>query len=277
MRSHYITAILLLLVLLVKAQPAIDLNRVYVLTQPVELKKCNIVGTLDNATEIALRGYEFKIDRVVESGLVIHFLKWKNKPDLNAKFYNTAFKSMSEEGVKPQPTPSAPDTYFLLPLAEFNKSIQKYGNAPFAVGVVVLPIRMRFSNGTPEDIQDKRYFDFEGAISVGLSVGANIKLDKSKFTARNALAFLGGFSLSSVGVDSFTTHGYLKTSTNSAAITTHLGILYQIDNLQIGVFSGIDFLAGELGKQWKYRNRPWFGVGMGFSIFKAKKTTDTQE
>jgi hypothetical protein len=77
-------------------------------------------------------------------------------------------------------------------------------------------------------------------------------------------------------VDSFSTKGIATSATNNAAITAHLGTLYQIDNFQIGLFTGIDFLAGEIGVNWKYRRKPWFGIGLGYSIFQAKRTTDTQ-
>jgi hypothetical protein len=255
------------------AQPEVDLNKVYILTQPAKLTKCNAVGEpTDNETEIALRGFEFKIDIVRASDFVIHFIKWRKDVEKNNQFYNTKSR---ERGLARIPT--AADVFFILPLTEFNKSIMKFGNAPFAVGILVVPIKMRFGNGEQEIPENRRYFAFESAVSLGFSIGVNIKLDKSKFTARNNLAILTGVSLSSVPVDSFTTKGYLSSSTNSASITWHLGVLYQIDNFQIGLFTGMDFLAGELGRQWKYKEKPWFGIGLGYSMFKARRTTDTQD
>lgn len=266
-------SVLILQCLLGFAQPEVDLSKVYILTQPARLTKCNAVGEPDGTrTEIALRGYEFVIDVVRASDFVIHFIKWRKDVDLNNQFYNTKSRERGQSNI-----PTQPDVFFILPLTDFNKSIMKFAKAPFAVGVLVIPIKMRFGNGDQDIAENRRYFTFESAVSVGLSIGINIKLDSSKFTAKNHLAILTGVSLSSVPVDSFTTKGYLSSSTNSASITWHVGVLYQVDNFQIGLFAGMDFLAGELGRQWKYRNKPWFGLGLGYSMFKAKRTTDTQE
>jgi len=32
------------------------------------------------------------------------------------------------------------------------------------------------------------------------------------------------------------------------------------------VITGIDFLAGEIGREWVYRDKPFLGIGLGFDI-----------
>jgi hypothetical protein len=253
---------LLFTTLVTISQP--NLNKTYVIGQNVTLSPCDAVGTASGAAaQIINRGFEFRVDVVRTNDLVIHFLKWTNDAAKNTAYFNSVAPAKS------------PSIYFILPLSEFAKAVEKHPKAPFALGIAVIPIKMRFGGGSANN-NDKRHFSFESSVSLGFSVGINVKLDKSKFTARNNIAFLTGISLTSVPLDNFTTKGFLKSSTNNASITGHIGILYQIDNFQIGIFSGIDYLAGRIGEEWKYRNKPWIGLGIGFSIFQAKKTTDTQ-
>ena len=263
--KHYLLITCIIILSKADAQN-INLNTTYLLTQNLTLQTCDAVGNNPGSSQMVFRGFEFKVDKVLTNDVVIHFLKWTKDAAKNTAYFNS--KST---------TANTPDIYFLLPLNQFQTTIEKHRKAPFALGIAIVPIKMRFGNSKKSKATiDSRYFNFESAVSLGFSVGCNVKLDKSKFTARNNLAFLAGISLSSVPLDSFTTKGFLKTNTNNASITGHIGMLYQIDNFQIGVFTGIDYLAGEVGNQWKYRNKPWVGIGLGYSIFQAKKTTDTQ-
>jgi hypothetical protein len=265
MKKYCTSAIILLLAATAYCQPAVDFNKTYIIVQSILLQPCDAVGGSPggNTQQLATRGFEFVIDKDNGDKLVIHFLRWTNDAPNNARLYNTDTNAKE------------PLYYFILPLTEFAKTMEKLPKAPFAIGVAVIPIKLRFGGGG-EGSADRRYFNFESAVSLGFSIGVNFKLDKSKFTSRNNLALLAGVSLSSVPLDSATTKGFVISSTNNASVTGHIGLLYQIDNFQIGLFSGIDYLSGKVGKAWVYRNKPWIGIGLGYSIFKAKKTTDTQ-
>jgi hypothetical protein len=43
--------------------------------------------------------------------------------------------------------------------------------------------------------------------------------------------------------------------------------VFEQDNFNIGLLLGWDRIPGVLGSHWAYNNRPWIGVGIGFSIF----------
>lgn len=71
-------------------------------------------------------------------------------------------------------------------------------------------------------------------------------------------------------MDSANTKGFQKIKTNASAIspTTGLVVHFKKSGLQLITTIGLDFIAGELGRKWVYRNQPWLGIGVGFSIFK---------
>ena len=46
-----------------------------------------------------------------------------------------------------------------------------------------------------------------------------------------------------------------------------LGMLYQYETFQVGVFTGVDVIPGELGRNWKHQGRPWIGFALGVSLF----------
>ncbi|MBK0380564.1 hypothetical protein [Mucilaginibacter segetis] len=218
---------------------------------------------------------DFKVTKILEDGnFVIQFLVWEPNNDsdaditakaqLNKKFVSTTTDLKTGK-------PGARDLFFKLPLKEFvNGSEKRLTHHSFTLGALVLPIKLRFG-GDSQTPNHKRDFTFTSDVSIGLSIG--YKYSPSKKYSHN---FLTGISLTSVGVTPDNTNNTVTAETNLAAITWHAGYLFQIDNFQIGAFTGIDYLAGNVGRNWDYRNKPWFGIGLGYSIFKSKSTSDTQ-
>jgi hypothetical protein len=280
------------------AQTQVDLQKTYIIGQNVRLTICDPVGTpltalpaappgfvasatfaaanarasvttalsaggAVNYSEIVFRGYEFKVVSQQANFVVIEMLKWTDAPDLNKLYYD------------PSTANTTATIFFQLPLDEFAKALVRYPRISFAVGAITMPIKLRFG-GKNGDGMTTRYFNFEGSINIGLSAGAAIRLNKSKFINRDFLNILAGFSITTVPVDSATTQGHIMTSTNTSAFTWSLTTLYQRDNFQAGLFFGIDYLAGETGSKWVYKDKMWMGLGIGFSIFQSKKSTDTQ-
>jgi hypothetical protein len=131
---------------------------------------------------------------------------------------------------------------------------------------------MRFGSSDRVDNIYSRDFLLTNDVSLGFSLGY-----KRKWSETWGLNFLGGFSLTSVQVDSSTTKGFYKSAANASGVTGHVGVLIENDNFQFGVFTGIDHLAGAAGKRWIYKNQPWVGVAIGYSLFKTKSTNERQD
>ena len=54
---------------------------------------------------------------------------------------------------------------------------------------------------------------------------------------------------------------------STAAITVAGGYVFQYENFQVGAFTGFDMLPYEFGRRWLNKGKPWFGVGLGVSLF----------
>jgi hypothetical protein len=227
------------------------------------LKECSISGAVAAAgtTLDVLPGYEFKVINKNGSDYIIRFLKWVDNPEKNKRFVSEAGTPDDEQTWK----------YFLLPIADYNpKAETVLAKHAFTIGALTVPIKMRFgdkkANGDP-----LRDFTFSGDVSLGFSLG--YKYSPSKRHAFNALT---GVSITSVPISPQTTKNLITNETNVAAVTWHIGLLSEVDNFQFGVFSGIDYLAGETGRRWIYRNQPWLGIAIGYSLLQSKKTNTSQ-
>lgn len=248
---------------------------VYVFLSSENLTKCTGAGTDISGNEDIPANAEFKITKAADNGdLVIQFLTWK-VPTSNTKLRNQLI-TLNSNLVSTNTDASSGETedkdiFFKLPLAIFTKYCDlKLDKHSFALGVLVLPIKMRFG-GKSGDGTQLRDFTFSNDVSIGLSVGYRY-IPNRRFSSN----FLTGISLTSVGVTPDNTKNAVSTATNLSAITWHLGYLFQIDNFQIGAFTGVDYLAGNVGRKWDYKDEMWFGIGIGYSIFSSKKTSDTQ-
>lgn len=250
-------------------------KKIHKFFRSAQLHKCHLNGVLSEGadeTEDILPGYEFKIIDQVDDFYIIRFSKWTNE---NYDYLNTKLNGMSSQKNSANANPNFMGDdeiiYFKLPLKIFSTKCElAFSRHSFTVGGLVLPIKIRFG-AKSADGTIKRDFTFSGDASVGLSAGY-------KYTGNGTVShnFLTGLAITSVSVSPATTNKFVTAETNLAAITWHFGYLLEIDRFQFGAFTGIDYLAGEAGRQWMYRHKPWLGVGLGFSFLNHKKTTDTQ-
>jgi len=262
----------------------------YVFLTSETLPQCNADGsdiTVDgtkNPTQNIPINSKFKITKIVDQGnLVIQVLPWVPKPTStdsspknaarNSKYKELNKKLVSTKTDNTTGVAADQDVYLKLPAGTFASDCNLLvPPVSFTVGILTLPIKMRFGD-TRSDGTVIRDFTFTNDVNIGLSFGIKFSSGSSGRYSNNILT---GISLTSVGVTPEDTKMSVSTATNLAAITWHFGYLYQIDNFQLGAFTGVDYLSGATGRMWNYRNEMWLGIGVGYSLFASKKTTDTQ-
>ena len=242
-------------------------NKTYEFKYGIQLNECNALGTPTGKSEIINKGTDFTIEQIQPNGdFIIHIIKFKNtdkNAGLNAKLVFN---------------PDETKKLFLLPKSSFTDNSEIKYVVPkhsFTFGAVTVPIKLRFGS-KDNDGNRKRYFDFTSDVNIGLSAGYKLRPYRNDSFAIN---FLGGFSITSVEVDEQTTNNFVLTNTKAAAFTPNLSIVFEAKNFQIGIFSGIDFLSGELSDNWIYQNKPWLGIGLGYGIFSKdkKESNDTEQ
>lgn len=163
--------------------------------------------------------------------------------------------------------------HFLIDLEDLDGKCGPYnGNGnEFTWGAVTIPIKMRFGDG------NNRYFSFEPAANLGLFAGYRRQIRGAKVQAINLLF---GTSIGSVTLrteDFFLSSGAERDTTGqytgtALGLSASIGLVYQIESFQIGLFTGSDFLPSKVGTYWRHQGIPWFGVGIGFGLFSKDKS-----
>ena len=134
----------------------------------------------------------------------------------------------------------------------------------FVSTAVTIPIKIRPGDGKDGD-DKKRYFDFEGNVNIGLTAGIRRRI------STNGTSYLSLFGGISVGSSKLTTDNSLVTSeTNVSTLTPFIGLMFEYNDFEIGLFTGWDYASGKIGQSWDYNALPWLGVGLGYNIFTTK-------
>jgi len=237
-------------------------KKVYKLSDDMALVETDLAGSTSNEPQAnQLEGYRFRVVRAVGNDYVIRFLRWRKNTTLNTNFVESAGNRK----------------YFKISFDEFSEYAEEVvPNYTFTLGTVVLPVKIRFGSRDSvminQEIRKKRDFSFSSDVNLGLVVGGRWRVSPGF-----SLVFpLVGFSVGSIAADSASTSGYLNAESNLATITPYTGVIFQHDDFQIGLFTGIDFPSGKAGYNWDYRNQPWLGIGLGYSIFTAKPSRHKQ-
>jgi hypothetical protein len=268
--KNAITIFLVLITFKVFGQDPKKLGKSFVMLQNYNAQTCNAVGDgKASASDPLQRTYIIIVEAMDATGYVISVPEFA-KEELNEKFVRT--KSISEkkspDGTTTKVAQPAKELYFYIPFNDFDKVAEKsVSKHSFAVGIPTIPVKLRFGNSG--NGEDARYFRFEGNINLGLSAGYKYSFGEDR---ENAINLLMGFTVASVQVDSLTTKGKVNSNTSAASFSPHIGVVFEVKKFQFGLYSGIDYLYGEPNKYWVYRNNPWLGIGIGYSIFSAGGT-----
>jgi hypothetical protein len=156
---------------------------------------------------------------------------------------------------------------FIMDLKTFNQSCKSFFGKrnDFNWGVMTLPIKVRFGDG------ENNYPDFEENLNLGFTFGWRHQFQGKVEHASNVL---GGFGIARVRADSISVRsGFEAPSSNTAtAVMINAGFLYQHEAFQVGIFLGMDFIPGKLGRYWRHQGAPWIGLAVGVSLFSRNTT-----
>lgn len=162
------------------------------------------------------------------------------------------------------------ETYFKMNLSDLNNLCVNYFSKEnaFSWGFTIMPYKLRFGN------KAERTFNFTNNFTIGLTSGWSYRF---KGRHEKNIALLGSVGVSAFSVDSLTTKGITKQSTATAAFTPAIGVVYEHDGFQIGIFTGADYCVNELSRTWVYQGKQWLSIGMGFSLFSKNKTNSSTD
>lgn len=240
------------------------LHLFYITDTKIELKECNYNGLVisgNDSMQSIPANSKFTIVNKKDDMYVVDFWTWgisdsleklTNEPNLEYdfktkeyKYFNINYKVENGKHVT---------RYFLINDYQFEKFVSKLkSKIEPTVGTIVLPVKLRIN---PSDFSK----DFTISGTGGVKLNISQKHDLS-------VSFLVGLGISSVSLDSATTNNSIKDSQDRAAITALGGVVLQWQFLQLGTFVGGDWLARNNIDNWIYQGKPWFGFGIGVSLF----------
>ncbi|GGX08754.1 hypothetical protein [Aquimarina muelleri] len=127
-------------------------------------------------------------------------------------------------------------------------------------GFYTIPFKIRIDN-----------FDFEQNINFGMNIGFQFRFNK-KIEDSWLYEPSIGIGISSINLNSKNSN--VSEERTASAFSSSIGLILHFDkNINIGLFSGMDFLGNsDIEADWKYNKKIWFGIGVniGFSLSESK-------
>lgn len=225
----------------------------YLFTLESPIYVCDLLGNkLSDSVYVSPKFSKFtKIRKAGSDNYVISFWSYEKRDSVKYNRFNIDVENPDEK------------RFFLLSVEDFNNNAVPYYHqrTTFTAGTVIIPVKIRFNQ-----------FDFSKDITLGTSVGARRRLSPYSNSFANLLL---GFGVSSVTVDSLSTGGTVMQPTDRSALTPSLGFVLEFNSVQVGIFSGIDYISDNEATNWRYQGKPWLSIGFGYSII-SRQSVGTQ-
>lgn len=227
---------------------------VHVFNIPISLDKCDRNGKSFQSQEIMERDWEFTIENVVGTDYIIQVSEFTSGEDIETQNVKT-FQDTHGKNI-----------YFKLSIDNYKAYAERLKpSGSFIVGASTTLLKIR--PGNKKEGNEKIYSEFGNDFNVGLTAGWKFNPNRHHdFSASGVV----GLAFSSIKVTPQTTRNYIELEAVQSCVTPSAGIIFEYNKFQFAAFTGIDVMFGEIGHYWIYRNRPWVGIGFGYSIFQAR-------
>lgn len=231
-----------------------------------KLKQEVIIYPYDIGTAKIKTGYQAKKFTVLET----KFRFIAENAALDGYILEIAWNNASSSEIKNLGMNVGP--YFLVKRSEFAQSfkstkgenevsVQK--KTELTLGALLLPVKMRFADksiGQPVNLATEISID----ASLGIVTRSRILGPSNSFIP---VVAIGG---SVIDLDESTVaSGTMPESKKAGGVSLCLGFVLQFNKVQIGTFTGFDFLLGNKVK-WAYQSKPWITLGFGYNIYTIK-------
>jgi hypothetical protein len=251
MKKIYITILLSALLQIVYGQSNMREGE-HIFNYNVRLAKVDDSGvpSIPAGTEYIKAETRFVITSILPNEYVIRIVNFKNNSSENTRLVKSANKEI----------------FFLLPQLLYVSDAERLKEkGSFTVGVATTLLKIRPGSKETEN-RTTINSDFGNDFNLGFSAGWKIQPKRKKQTFHSVVF---GLSMSAIDVTPYSTRDHIKENATQSAITISPGYIFEIDKFQMGIFPGLDMMSGAIGRKWIYRNRPWLGIGFGYSIFRA--------
>jgi hypothetical protein len=120
-----------------------------------------------------------------------------------------------------------------------------------------------------------------GKWSTDLNLGLTAGLRRN-FGNNIGLSILAGLAITKINLDSVSTNGTIKSTSEKPAFTPSLNMLFSYQNFSVGFGIGMDWINEDSKETsaWIYNKKIFYAVGFGINIFRTssnEKTTASQD
>lgn len=235
-----------------RAQEEVVAGRTYELKLDIPIREVKIDGSdLDRPAPTIpspIPPSQYTVIRMKGDSAIIRFWKYSDGTPENTAFnYDAARKTQRYFAAQRSVLSAASGPYYELSLVP-----------SISAGAILIPIKMR-SNP----------FDFSKDITLGPSIAFRWRTTNR---VDQFVSLVGSFGLTSVQLDSASTEGHQRQPLDVSAVTPAVGMVYEVDNFQFGLFAGWDMISDNDRLKWRHQGKRWFSVGLGYSILSRTST-----
>lgn len=142
----------------------------------------------------------------------------------------------------------------------------------YHAGPITIPFKVYLSS-RDESHNSNASADFNAGLFIGRKWGmtsyGNLPAEKTAKTHETYVSanFLAGFSI--IEVDAKNSINGSTVEGKSLSFGPGFGMGFHYDSFGIFLGAGIDIpMSNSTAKEWRYKNQPWLGFGIGFGLFK---------
>lgn len=132
----------------------------------------------------------------------------------------------------------------------------------FNFGILTLPFKYR----------PQKNADFDAEFNLNTTLGY---LLRSNYFRKTKIYIQGGVGIGNINLDTSNASKIDDDKSHDAsAITAFAGVMLQYDNLQAGLYFGVDSINKNAQYDWVNQGNIWISVGIGFKVFTLSKAKE---
>lgn len=175
------------------------------------------------------------------------FIELKSKTEKSSE-NETLFKTV---------TPNKQKQFFLL-----SECQDKISFSDFDISPLVIPLKIR-----PAIINNPLQFNGDVAIGPYFGYQRGAKSYNQLEMTQTTLTFCLFTSPTMINLNPLNTTS-TATTDSVLGVSTGAGILFDLNDFQFGLVSGLDFISGSASKKWSYQGKPWYSFSFAYNLSK---------
>lgn len=176
------------------------------------------------------------------------FIEFKQDPDINFSEINSFQKTLLQPKEK---------MYFLM-----SEGVDKMKFTDFDISPLVIPLKIRPATSLNP-------LQFSGDVSIGPYFGyqrGSKTFDTQSVATQTTITFCLFGSPSLVNLNPSNQSDGTNNSNNLLGFSAGGGILFDVNNYQFGLVTGLDWISGTASQTWNYQGKTWYSFSFAYNL-----------